>query len=494
MSTGAERLRFDDFELRPESGELFRGARPVRLQQQPARVLGLLARRSGQVVSREEIAREIWGEDHFVDAEQGLNYCVRQIRIALGDEAGDPRFVETVPRRGYRFVASVEPVPLAPTVAGTAVPVEPAASGTRRALLALAVLLAALWVIVGMRSAAHRADDGPRAAPAGIAAPVLAERPGAPPGVPAEAYEAYLEGVYLAEKQRVEDRLRAVEPLSWAIEQAPGFAAAHAAWAKLQIGLLRPPAEALPEAERAADRALELDPSLATAHLVKGEVAKYLHRDWAAAESSYRRALELEPSSIETLLAYGHLLSALGRHDQAIAIVQRARGLDPASALISSDLAFYYYFARRFTLAEKTARATLELEPGNVWAHAGLVFTALERGDREGAVTAARDQLAAEVAAERARPPAKDPRTLEDYWRARLAIYDGWRGRGYYVSPAADATLHLALGDVERALELLEQACDERSLSLMLAVDPRFDELRGDGRFAEILACAGHAA
>jgi TolB-like protein/tetratricopeptide (TPR) repeat protein len=108
-------LRFDGFELDLSGGELRKGDALIRLQPQPLKVLMLLASRAGQLVSREEIQKQIWTDDTFVDFDQGLNYCVRQIRAALRDDAEVPRFIETVPRRGYRFLASVESV-LAPPV------------------------------------------------------------------------------------------------------------------------------------------------------------------------------------------------------------------------------------------------------------------------------------------------------------------------------------------------------------------------------------------
>ncbi|HEY7516241.1 MAG TPA: winged helix-turn-helix domain-containing protein, partial [Vicinamibacteria bacterium] len=103
----ARALRFGAFELDLQSGELRRSGVLVHLQQQPAKVLVLLARRSGELVTREEIQREVWGGT-FVDFEQGLNFCVKQIRAALGDQADTPRYLETLPRRGYRFLAPVE--------------------------------------------------------------------------------------------------------------------------------------------------------------------------------------------------------------------------------------------------------------------------------------------------------------------------------------------------------------------------------------------------
>jgi DNA-binding winged helix-turn-helix (wHTH) protein/Flp pilus assembly protein TadD len=103
------RLRFGEFELDLEQGELRRKGRPVRLQPQPSKVLGALASRPGELVTREELKHQIWNSTTFVDFEQGLNFCVRQIRLALDDDADSPKFIETVPRRGYRFVFPVAP-------------------------------------------------------------------------------------------------------------------------------------------------------------------------------------------------------------------------------------------------------------------------------------------------------------------------------------------------------------------------------------------------
>src|SRR5688572_16655715 len=99
--TVVSRVRFDPFELDLASGELCRGDTPVRLQPQPLKVLMLLASRAGQLVTREEIQKQVWTDSTFVDFEQGLNYCIRQIRAALCDSAETPRFMATVPRGAY---------------------------------------------------------------------------------------------------------------------------------------------------------------------------------------------------------------------------------------------------------------------------------------------------------------------------------------------------------------------------------------------------------
>ncbi len=101
------RLRFGPFEFDPVTGELWKQGNPVRLQQQPAKILALLASHPGELLSREQIRHHVWSEGTFVDFQRGLNFAIMQIRTALGDEAESPRYVETLARRGYRFVAPV---------------------------------------------------------------------------------------------------------------------------------------------------------------------------------------------------------------------------------------------------------------------------------------------------------------------------------------------------------------------------------------------------
>ena len=101
-------LRFGAFEADLQTCELRKNGKPVSIPPQPFKVLALLASRAGDLVTRDEIQKELWGGDTFVDFEQGLNFCVKRLRAALGDDAEKPRYIETLPRRGYRFVAPVE--------------------------------------------------------------------------------------------------------------------------------------------------------------------------------------------------------------------------------------------------------------------------------------------------------------------------------------------------------------------------------------------------
>src|SRR6201987_5864411 len=104
------RLRFGTFELDVRAGELCKHGLRIRLQEQPLQVLAMLLEHPGEVVTREELQKRIWPADTFVDFEQGLYNAIKRLREALGDSPETPRYVETLPRRGYRFIASVNGV------------------------------------------------------------------------------------------------------------------------------------------------------------------------------------------------------------------------------------------------------------------------------------------------------------------------------------------------------------------------------------------------
>ena len=107
LNTTQKLLRFGVFELNLATTELRKGGTPIKVAPQPFQLLALLASRAGQVVTREEIQQHLWGEETYVDFEQGMNHCIKQIRNVLNDNADAPLYVETLPRRGYRFLAPV---------------------------------------------------------------------------------------------------------------------------------------------------------------------------------------------------------------------------------------------------------------------------------------------------------------------------------------------------------------------------------------------------
>jgi DNA-binding winged helix-turn-helix (wHTH) protein len=112
--TKARLLRFGEFELDLEADRLLKNGRSVRLQPQPFRLLCLLVGQPGRVVTRDEIRLTLWSSDTFVDFEQGVNFAIKQVREALGEDADHPIYIQTLPKRGYKFVAPVEVVAAQP--------------------------------------------------------------------------------------------------------------------------------------------------------------------------------------------------------------------------------------------------------------------------------------------------------------------------------------------------------------------------------------------
>jgi len=156
-------VRFDDYELDLRTGELSRNGVAIRLRPQPSKVLALLVKRAGHIVTRQEIAAELWGSQTFVDFDQGLNFAIRQIRAVLHDDADHPRYLETLPKRGYRFAAPVSSAfttePLEIPHPAPPVPQDAKRPARNMFLLAATVLMAAT-IIFGLRSYFRRTTSG----------------------------------------------------------------------------------------------------------------------------------------------------------------------------------------------------------------------------------------------------------------------------------------------------------------------------------------------
>jgi TolB-like protein/DNA-binding winged helix-turn-helix (wHTH) protein/Tfp pilus assembly protein PilF len=172
-------IRFGVFEADSRSGELRKQGRQVKLQEQPFQILTLLLARPGDLVTREELREKLWPADTFVDFEHGLNKAISKLREALGDDRGTPRYIETLPRRGYRFIA---PVSIANTLSGPSesqtapathpdLPVTGSPLRPRRMTPAMVLLLGVLVVLVSVLGY-RLARKHPRTAAAALAAPI----------------------------------------------------------------------------------------------------------------------------------------------------------------------------------------------------------------------------------------------------------------------------------------------------------------------------------
>ncbi|MFL6260085.1 MAG: winged helix-turn-helix domain-containing protein [Thermoanaerobaculia bacterium] len=483
-------LLFGGFELRLDSSELLRDGAPVKLQLRPARVLALLALRAGAVVSREEIRREVWGEEH-VDFDLALNYGIRQIRRALDDSAEEPRFVETLPRVGYRFLAPVEVRRDEPQTLPVAQPAPPPApapapskrswSDSRRLFVATLVLL--LSLVVGLIALRSRGSESswPFHHSNGADVPPVSEK----------AMRAYLRGQYHSARAESDQAMQAFRE---ATTLAPRYAPA---WAALGHELLEeegPEREMAPLLEVAERQALDLDPRLPLAHLNRAERLFRFKYDWTGAEREIQKAIDLDPQQAEAHFQYARLLAARGRFDEALDQMEQARYLKPEQQLIRSRSPWFYYLARRYGEAIAQAQSLIDLAPGKTsetnptqpelfWAFRTTTLATLAKGDRKAALVAAR--------AEARWLGDTEPDSLEGYWQYKKARF----AKLGAVRPWSLVLPAIELGERERALDLLFQQCRERSDSMMayLRVDPLYDSLRSDPRFQELLRCANQA-
>src|SRR4051812_44470030 len=169
MPLPPSRIAFGDFLFDPASGELWRDGAMVPLQPQPSRLLALLLARPGEMVSRDQIRQALWGSDTHVDFDRSLNFCVAKLRAALNDSAAEPRFIETLPTRGYRFLeaavkapaAAMPPPPAQPDPPPPALADAPPSRSRTGYVVSAALLVAAIAILVM------------RVAPVGSAAPTV---------------------------------------------------------------------------------------------------------------------------------------------------------------------------------------------------------------------------------------------------------------------------------------------------------------------------------
>ena len=493
-------VRFGIFELDSESGELLKQGLKVRLQEQPFQVLRILLEHAGKVVTREELQRRIWPADTFVDFDRGLYNTIKKLREALGDDAQKPLFIETLSKRGYRFIGPVQngtnATAVREAIAPTTLPDIGVQESHRKGLawvLALgAAVLVALILVLGLstggirdrllgRSASphiqslavlplqnlsgdpaqeyfsdgmsealitdlsqigslkvisrtssmrykktdkslpeiarelnvdgivegtvQRFGDrvritaqlihGPsdkhlwansyerdihdvfalerdltqeiaREIQAQLKTPNQARLAQARP-VNAKALDAYLIGSYYLNRFTEEETRKAQEYFQQAIDADPTFAAAYAGKALAHYGLFQGSSEDAAIARRAAERALELDPTLSDALVTLGKI-KLDSWDWPGMEEEYRTAIEVNPNNATAHQEFGELLDAMGRLDDGFKECQIAQELDPTQDHLSGALDDRQEFDRSIEIK----LIMLRKDPDNVVLHHNL--------------------------------------------------------------------------------------------------------------------------
>ncbi len=573
-------MRFGEFELNEQTFELRKNGAPVRIQQQPARVLAFLLQHRGTLVTREQIRLAIWGDDTFVDFEQGLNFCVRQIRLALNDQAEKPSYVETLPRLGYRFVGKMEKsgdgeaaatAPDQKRLRIAVVPVEElsgkegdyfAAGLTEDMISALSRINPARLRVTSvpkleggdgmadhldrlqrelnldylLRGSVRRSLDMLRISAQlhdlrdrsvlwsktydRKASDLLAVQeevtqhvseslavelfPSATVGTrryskSSAAYDAYLKGRFFWHKMTTEAIRLSMAYFNEALSIDAGLAPAYAGLAdcyaqmgSIRIGQMKP-VEALAQAHSHLQRALDLDETLAEAHCTLGLIKSWYDWDWDGAGQEFQAALALDPSQITALIWQSLYLSAVGRPQDAIGSMQRAREIEPLSIGVNLYLGVAQTHAGQQDLALRQFQQCVELDPGYYRSYffLGRNLAWLGRYDEaieafEKALSLTPDNIEA-LAFMGAALAGKGER------QRALNIVKKVKAAGERTEPAVlIASIYARLGLATEMYDWLERAVAVKSTPIYITViSNEFDPYRTEARFHKFLASIG---
>ena len=308
-----------------------------------------------------------------------------------------------------------------------------------------------------------------------------------------EAYRLYLQGAALADKRHEEDVRKAIEYFEQAIRLDPNYALAYARLADSLIAWGDTPEQYL-KAKTAIEKALAIDDNLAEAHSYLGEIKSDFDADFAGAEREHRKAVALNPNSSVAHRMYALLLTYLGRHDESLAEIKTAIDLEPASVLNYLIFGRTLLFARRYDEAITALERTAEMDPELFFAYQSLGIVYRFKGN---------DDKAFESFIKAWNLGGSEP----DEINLLKTIYakSGWRGiyeREFKEVKEAEkngkpnynrlANLSIELGQREQAIVYLEKAVGQRRWALpLLNVHPKYDSLRGDPRFDELVKRVG---
>jgi serine/threonine protein kinase/Flp pilus assembly protein TadD len=314
------------------------------------------------------------------------------------------------------------------------------------------------------------------------------------PGIDDEAQQLFTAGRYYATRRTAEGLRQAIERLERAVALKPDFAAAWAeladCYALLNWFIEPPPPEAWQRAKHAALSAVSADPLLAEAHASLGFVRLHYDRNWKDAEHELRKAIVLNARNLVSHRWYAYSLSAMGRHEEAITEIERAREISPQSPVIATAVANVLFLAGRFDDAIRQCHKALALDPGGVAAHTILRWAYEKKGMVPEALAAFEQErvFAGETPTTRAKRAHVLAATghLE---QAREILADIISERSEkWVTAYEIAIIYSLLNDRDHAFFWLHTADQEHAVGFTFArVDPHLDNLRSDPRFGELL-------
>jgi serine/threonine-protein kinase len=313
-----------------------------------------------------------------------------------------------------------------------------------------------------------------------------------------EAYQLYLQGRFQLNKVNVAGLKKSRDLFEKAIEKDPKYAQVYSGLADVlgsfpDAGIM-PPGEILPRVKEAALESLRLDDSLAEGHVSLGWLLMTYEHDWSGAEREFKRAIELNPGYSRAHHLYARYFGWLGRHNEARVEIDKARSLDPLSLYILIVDGIVFYWARDYDAARRALETALDLEPGNIATREWLGAVDAVTGRYEEAI--AHFQKGVEASEEVAYNLSHIGRVKALQGKKEEALDIAARvhdmSQSIYVPSYYLATIYTALGDHDKAIDLLERAYRERETAVPgLKVDPKWDPLRSDPRFQDLLRRVG---
>lgn len=440
MKDEGKLFKFGRFALDADDRMLLCEGRRVPLAPKVLQTLLVLVRNRGHVVEKTSLMQEVWPDDAV--EEGNLAQHIFTLRKVLGDSA---HFIETVPGRGYRFVVSVD-------------------SNQKTAQMSAA------------RNGLNTKQESRQ--------PQHAE--------PDSAYKHYLRGRFFWSKCSKESLEKSLDCFHQALALEPGYAAAYAGLADSYFRLSTsywPPKEAYPKAMAAVLKALELDETLAEAHAVLGIIKTRCDWDWIAAQKAFERAIEINPDYPTAHQWYGNYLDSLGRFEDALREKMRALELDPLSLSIHVSIGTTYWMMERAPEAMGKIYDALEMDKNFLPAVLQLGFV----NELSGNLSQSIDNL--EQALELDDSPTIQGCLGRTYALAGLrdkaeAIINSLKAQSArrYVSAYVLALTTEALGSAEDTFTWLEKAyADHDEFLCWIEVDPRLKSLRTDTRYLDLV-------
>ena len=319
-----------------------------------------------------------------------------------------------------------------------------------------------------------------------------------------DVYELYLKGRHIMERGGLEDVQNAIDYFQSGLKKDPDNALLYTGLADAYIDKMmdvhESPVEATTKARAAVERALQLDDSLAEAHTSLGMIKLSYDWDWAGAEGEFKRAMDLNPGYPLAYVMYGQYLTMVGRHADAMPFFEKAHRLDPLFGQSYRGEAYSCFMAHKYDEAIVQYRRALELEPDAI-TYFGLVLARAEQGDYGTAISEAEKAMKVDTSpllltslasayarAGRGADANRVLRRLQEIWDVQGRAPAWHTSHTPYVCPYEVAGVYAQLGDKDRAFDWLDRAYRNRSCLYWLREDPRFDSIRADPRFKELLA------